>query len=331
MCRTKKPDYGTLLKPKAWVPPHQEARVLQALTSRPLVKAVLEKMPDTQRDTASRLGADPVAAVQAGLQATVVEGMDVAEASSRDPDATFAAMLINELVVAYTGQLNDAYAKISGSSLTQISDKVAQLTQKVQTQRRQMEDFRLRHNIVSFEREENEILSRVKGQTEALSELGRGYMPAYLAMDLHARAVRNRLAELERQIVNQRQSSGQVAQSDQSSALADARDEVNAARDTVARMAQQASGNRGALQQFASRFNEFRTMRDELAPLESLLRDATQRKARQEAGEAARRPSVRVGGARFCTARAVAAAVHARCGHRAGRRIFAGPAGDVGD
>jgi hypothetical protein len=76
--------------------------------------------------------------------------------------------------------------------------------------------------------------------------------------------------------------------------LADAREEVNAARDTVARMAQQASGNRGVLQQFAARFNEFRTLRDELAPLESLLRDATQRKARQEAGEATRRPSVRV-------------------------------------
>ncbi len=131
--------------------------------------------------------------------------------SSRGPDATFAAMLINELVVAYTGQLNDAYAKTLGSSLTQISDEVAQLTQKVQTRRRQMEDFRLRHNIVSFQREENEILSRVKGQTEALSELGRGYMPAYLAMGPHARAVRNRLAELERQIVNQRQSSGQWA------------------------------------------------------------------------------------------------------------------------
>ncbi len=74
-----------------------------------------------------------------------------------------------------------------------------------------------------------------------------------------------------------------MAQSDQSSALADARDEVNAARDTVARMAQQASGNRGVLQQFAARFNEFH-----------IRRDATQRKARQEAGEVARRPSVRV-------------------------------------
>ena len=274
------------------------------------------------------------------LQATVAEGTDVVEVSSRGPDAIFAAMLINELVIAYTGQLNDAYAKTSGSSLTQISDEVAQLTQKVQTQRRQMEDFRLRHNIVSFEREENEVLGRVKGQTEALnkaqeklaiaegklramtesaaagrpitssgrpnatlenmeqrasqareelSEMGRGYTPAYLAINPHARAVRNRLAELERQIVIQQQSSGQVAKSDQSSALADAREEVNAARDTVARMAQQASGNRGVLQQFAARFNEFRTLRDELAPLESLLRDATQRKARQEAGEVALR------------------------------------------
>jgi uncharacterized protein involved in exopolysaccharide biosynthesis len=318
---------------------------LQVLTSRPLVKAVLETMSDAQRDTASRLGADPVAALQAGLQATVAEGTDVVEVSSRGPDAMLAAMLVNELVVAYTAQLNDAYAKTSGTSLTHISDEVAQLTQKVQTQRRQMEDFRLRHNIVSFEREENEVLGRIKGQTEALnkaqeklaitegklramtesaaagrpttssarpnatlenmeqrasqareelSEMSRGYTPAYLAINPHARALRNRLAELERQIVIQQQSSGQVAKSDQSSALADAREEVNAARDTVARMAQQASGNRGVLQQFAARFNEFRTLRDELAPLESLLRDATQRKARQEAGEATRRPSVRV-------------------------------------
>jgi len=318
---------------------------LQVLTSRPLIKAVLEKMPDTQRATASRLGADPVAVLQAGLQATVADGTDVVEVSSRGADAAFSATLVNELIVAYADQLNDAYAKTSGSSFTQISDEVAKLTQKVQTQRRQIEDFRLRNNIVSFEREENEVLGRVKGQTEALnkaqeklaiaegklramtesaaagrpiassvrpnatlenleqrasqareelSELSRGYTPAYMAMDPRARAIRNRLAELDRQIVNQRQSSGQEAQSDQSSALADARDEVNAARDTVARMVQQASGNRGVLQQFAARFNEFRTLRDELAPLESLLRDATQRKARQEAGEATRRPSVRV-------------------------------------
>ena len=48
------------------------------------------------------------------------------------------------------------------------------------------------------------------------------------------------------------------------------------------------------MQQFSARFSEFNSLKEELAPLESLLRDATQRKARMEAGEAARRPSVSV-------------------------------------
>jgi polysaccharide biosynthesis transport protein len=318
---------------------------LQVLTSRPLVKQVLDKMPTLGEAVSATSGADPVAVLQSGLEAVVAQGTDVVELSSRGPDPERAATLVNELIVAYTQKLNDGYAQTAGSSLTQLSDEVVKLTDKVKTQRRQMEDFRVRHGIVSFEREENEVLGRVKGQTEAqnkaqeklavaegklramsesasanrpvaaptrpnatlenleqrasaareeLAELNRAYTPEYLAMDPRARAVRNRLAELERQVTAQRQSTVQVVKVDQSSALADAREEVNAARDTVARIAQQASGNRGALQQFAARFNEFKTLKEELAPLESLLRDATQRKARMEAGEAARRPSVRV-------------------------------------
>jgi polysaccharide biosynthesis transport protein len=318
---------------------------LQVLTSRPLVKQVLDKMPPLDAATSTRLGADPLAALQSGLEAVVAQGTDVVELSSRGPNPELAANLVNELIVAYTQKLADGYAQTAGTSLTQIGDEVAQLTEKVKTQRRQMEDFRVRHGIVSFEREENEVLGRVKGQTEALNkaqeklataegklramtesasqnrpvaspvrpnatlenleqrasaareelaELNRAYTPEYLAMDPRARAVRNRLAELERQATTQRQSTVQVVKVDQSAALADAREEVNAARDTVARIAQQASGNRGALQQFAARFSEFKTLKEELAPLESLLRDATQRKARMEAGEAARRPSVRV-------------------------------------
>lgn len=318
---------------------------LQVLTSRPLVKSALEKMPALDASANSKFGTDPVTSLQSGLEAVVAQGTDVVELSSRGPDPEVAAALVNELIVAYTQKLNDGYAQTAGTSLTQLSDEVAKLTEKVKTQRRQMEEFRLRHGIVSFEREENEVLGRVKGQTEALNkaqeklaiaegklramsesasadrpvaaparpnaaldnleqrasaareelaELNRAYTPEYLAMDPRARAVRNRLAELERQLVTQRQSTVQVVKVDQSSALADAREEVSAARDTVARIAQQASGNRGALQQFSARFGEFKTLKEELAPLESLLRDASQRKARMEAGEAARRPSVRV-------------------------------------
>ena len=318
---------------------------LQVLTSRPLVQTALQKMTPIDTSASSKFGADPLTSLQAGLEAVVAQGTDVVELSSRGPDAEVAANLVNELIAAYTQKLTDGYAQTAGTSQAQLDEEVTKLADKVKTQRRQMEDFRVRHGIVSFEREENEVLGRVKGQTEALnkaqeklataegklramsesatagrpvvardrrnaaldnleqrasqareeiSELNRAFTPAYLAIDPRARSVKNRLTELERQIAMQGDTTAQVASVDQSAALADAREEVNAARDTVARMAQQASGNRGALQQFSARFSEFNSLKEELAPLESLLRDATQRKARMEAGEAARRPSVSV-------------------------------------
>ena len=334
---------------------------LQVLTSRPLVNEALAKLPSGKLEvklgdkpgeksaekssSASLAGQDLVDTLQAGLEASVAEGTDVVELSSRGTDAGQAAALVNALVATYTRQLADAHTQSTGTALAQARDEVNRLTQKVQAQRRQVDDFRLRHSIVSFEREENEVLGRVKGQTEAitkaneklaqaegklramtessaagrpiassarpnatlenmeqraseareeLSELNRGFTPEYLAMDPRARALRTRLAELERQITAQRQSSNQSAQTDQSAALADAHEEVTAARTAVARTAQQASGNRVELQRFASRFDEFRGLRDALAPQEALLRDATQRLVRQETGEAARRPSVRV-------------------------------------
>ena len=318
---------------------------LQVLTSRPLVQTALQKMTPIDTSASSKFGADPLTSLQAGLEAVVAQGTDVVELSSRGPDAEVAANLVNELIAAYTQKLTDGYAQTAGTSQAQLDEEVTKLADKVKTQRRQMEDFRVRHGIVSFEREENEVLGRVKGQTEALnkaqeklataegklramsesatagrpvvardrrnaaldnleqrasqareeiSELNRAFTPAYLAIDPRARSVKNRLTELERQIAMQGDTTAQVASVDQSAALADAREEVNAARDTVARMAQQASGNRGALQQFSARFSEFNSLKEELAPLESLLRDATQRKARMEAGEAARRPPVSV-------------------------------------
>ena len=318
---------------------------LQVLTSRPLVQTALQKMTPIDTSASSKFGADPLTSLQAGLEAVVAQGTDVVELSSRGPDAEVAANLVNELIAAYTQKLTDGYAQTVGTSQAQLDEEVTKLADKVKTQRRQMEDFRVRHGIVSFEREENEVLGRVKGQTEALNkaqeklataegklramsesatagrpvvardrrnasldnleqrasqareeinELNRAFTPAYLAIDPRARSVKNRLTELERQIATLGETTVQVASVDQSAALADAREEVNAARDTVARMAQQASGNRGALQQFSARFSEFNSLKEELAPLESLLRDATQRKARMEAGEAARRPSVGV-------------------------------------
>ncbi len=334
---------------------------LQVLTSKPLVQTVTDALSPGLLQTAKSLGPDPIAALQASLEAKAAEGTDVVELSSRGPDADLAASLVNGLILAYQKQLEGAYSAVANESLAQINDEVAKLEARVKDKRGQLEAFRLRHNIISLEREENDALGRVKGQTEALNkaqervaqaegklaavqrrvqaqqqaavrpstqpantartdpvlqdlerrasaireelaELNRQYTPAYLDMDPKVRAQRNRLAELERQIVQQRQAVTQTQNVEQRQeqqvardlALADAQEELNAARAAADRLQREVGASRGSLHQFAARFNEYRSLSAELAPVENLLKDAMQRKARLEAGERARRPSVRV-------------------------------------
>ena len=324
---------------------------MQVLTSRPLLQQVLAQLSVAQQQTAAGMGSDPVAALQAGLEARVSEGTSVVLVSSRGPDANLASALVNGLLLAYKDRLERDYQATVRDSLSQAQDEVDRLGQKLAAKRRQIEEFRLRHNIVSLEREENELLGRLKGQTDAqnkalerlavaegkvlsarqtlanarpvpqpqparpspalaameqrvslmreeLAELNRQYTPAYLAIDPKARALRDRLAELERQISQERQAGQRTDAAEQrvtrDTALTVAEEELTAARAALERLHLAADSSRAALNQFAARFNEYRGMNAEQAPIEALFRDANQRRTRLEAGERARRPSVRI-------------------------------------
>ena len=318
---------------------------LQVLTSRPLVQQAVEVLGASMKKPLEALGADPVAPLQAGLEAKLAQGTDIVELSSRGPDADLAAALVNEVIKAYASQLDKSYQATAGGSLAQINDEVSRLTAKVQEKNRLIEDFRQRNNIVSLERDENETLGQVKGQTDALNkarerlaiaegklramseavasgkpvvlparqsatldnleqravavreemnELSRLYTQDYLAMDPKYRALRGRLAEIERQTAEQRQTTSQAAQTGQNTVLAESREEVAAAREAVNRIQQQIGSARGSLNQFSAKFSQYVALTKEVAPMENLLRDATQRKASLEAGELARRPSVQV-------------------------------------
>ncbi len=325
---------------------------LQVLTSRPLVEQAVAGLHGAASSPASSsqsalasLGADPVTLLQTGLEAKLAQGTDIVEISSRGPSADLAAALVNEIIKTYATQLDKSYQATAGSALAQISDEVSQLSAKVQEKNRQIEEFRVRNNIVSLERDENATLGQVKGQTEALNkaqervaiadgklramseavasgkpavlparqsatldnleqravaireemnELNRLYTPEYLTMDPKFRALRGRLAEVERQTAEQRQTTSQAAQTGQNTALAEAREEAAAAREAVNRIQQQIGSARGNLNQFSAKFGQYVGLTKELVPMENLLRDATQRKASLEAGELARRPSVQV-------------------------------------
>lgn len=301
---------------------------LQVLTSRPILEAAIE-----------RLGArfPTEVALQTTLTANAAEGTDVVELTAMGRDPALVAALVNEVIAAYREQLEQAHRATSGEALAQIDEELARLAARVAARRKTVEDFGARHNVVSLEREENQVLARVKGLgtalnnaneklaaaegrlhsleqsaaqgkpvvrardnptlanleqrasqiREELGELERSYTPQYLALDSKVRAQRTRLTELERQIAAQRQLSQQAS-------LAEAEEEVAGLRETVGRIRKQLADERGTVQLFSARFNEYRALREELTQLESLYRDSTQRKARLEAGERARRPSVKV-------------------------------------
>jgi hypothetical protein len=214
---------------------------------------------------------------------------------------------------------------------------VQRLEASVLAKRRDVEAFRLRHNIVSLERDENQVLARVKGlgaslndandrvakaegklrsltesaaagkgvararddptlanleqrasqMREELRELERRFTPDYLALDPRARALRTRIAELDQQIKVQREASQQAA-------VREAEEDLAAAREAARRIQQQMAADRQEVGQFTARFNQYKSLQEDLAQLEKAHRDAVERNAKLEATERGRTPTIRI-------------------------------------
>jgi polysaccharide biosynthesis transport protein len=309
---------------------------VQVLTSRPVLEQASARLMRTGYDTSS-LGADPVAGMQSAIQVNPVSGTNVVEIAATGARAELLAPLLNATVEAYQEHLAAAYRNSTSQVLAGVDEETQKLGRSAAEKQREVETFRLQHNIVSLEREENQILSRVRGVgtslntadervavaegklrslnesiasgnavtrarddptlanleqrasviREELGDLGRSFTPDYMALDPKIKAKRIRLEELERQIEVQRKLGLQAA-------VAEAREELASARETAARIKQQAASDRHAVQEFTARFNEYKALQDELTELQTLYRSAEQRKVRLEASERARMPSIQV-------------------------------------
>jgi uncharacterized protein involved in exopolysaccharide biosynthesis len=309
---------------------------VQALASRPVFEAAAKQLKDSGEDL-SALGPDPVAAMQAQVEALPVADTNVVELIAKGQRRELLAPLLNTVIDVYQERLADAYRSSSSESVVQADEEVKKLDAAVIAKRREGEAFRTRNNIVSVERDENEVLARVRNLSASLStaedrvaaaegklralgasaaagkavvrsrddptlanleqrasqmqeelrELERGFTSDYLAKDPKTITLRARLAELERQIVQQRASSQQTS-------LLEAQEDLASAQAAAARIRSQMAVDRQAAAQFTARFNEYKSKQDELAELEKTYRDAVQQRARLEASERSRMPSTRV-------------------------------------
>jgi len=307
---------------------------VQVLVSRPILDEVATRLQSAGEDL-SRLGPDPIAGLQSHLRASPVADTHVVELIATGERADLLAPLVNTTVDVYQGRLAQSYRSASDEAVLRSDDEVKKLEQTVAAKRRQVESFRLANNIVSLERDENEVLARVRNLSTSLSaaddrvaaaegklkglgasaasgggsarddptlasleqrvsqlreqqrDLERGFTPEYLAKDPQVVAQRARLAELERQLAAQRAANRQTA-------FADAQEELASTQATAARIREQMASGRQQVAQFTARFNEYQSMQGELDELEKAQRDAVQRRARLEASEQTRMPSIRV-------------------------------------
>jgi uncharacterized protein involved in exopolysaccharide biosynthesis len=140
---------------------------LQVLNSRPLLETVVSRL---EKDGELRdLPADPVTAVQAMLSVTRLEGTNVILIEARGPHRTLLPRLINVLIETYGEQQLQAGRSSSQAELADAREEARVIDEKTAAKKREVEAFRMRSNIVSAERDENQTLSRVKGLGASLS------------------------------------------------------------------------------------------------------------------------------------------------------------------
>ena len=306
------------------------------LLSRPLIESMLGKLRQ-QGIEVPEFGSEPVSGIQAALAAESVADTPLINLTISGPQYAHLPAILNALIEAYSRQVFESYAASASSESGTLRQELEHLEQRLDDKKKVLEDFRQSADIVSGERDENQILARVKGLSvslnlanekiaeaegrirslresqaagkatvrardnptlaalearasqlrESLREQERIYTPQFMAMDPNVRGMHSRLADLERQIAEQRGSSGRLA-------LAEAEQELAAYRQSRQRLQQQIAEERGAVHAFARTFSTFKSMEEELAQLEASRRSLSERLLRTETSETSRMPSIQV-------------------------------------
>jgi len=141
---------------------------VQVLTSRPLLEKVSERLSRLTKLPQS-LSTDPVAHLQQLLTAVPVEGTHVVQLSAEGREREFLPELVNTVIEVYRDRLVEAYKKASINASGGASDEVRVLAKKIAEARETVEAYRVRYNIVSLERDENQVLSGLKGLNTSLN------------------------------------------------------------------------------------------------------------------------------------------------------------------
>jgi len=312
---------------------HTEAGIL---TSRPLIDEALSLLGQQGVDL-PEYGSDPAQGIQAALTAEPLAETNNIQLTAVGPHPAHLAAILNALIDVYSRRLIDSYSSAASTEIETLRDELARLNQRLAEKRKALEEFRQTADIVSGEREENQVLARVKGLSnslnvanekvaqaegrvrsirdsmasgktvvrsrdnptlaalearasqlrESLREQERVYTPQYMAMDPNVKGMRSRLADLEKQIAEQKAGSGQML-------LAEAEEELTSARQAQQKLQSQIADDRRTVHAFSKSFSTYKSMEQELAQIESSRSSLSERLLRTETSERSRKPSLQI-------------------------------------
>jgi polysaccharide biosynthesis transport protein len=141
---------------------------MQLLTERAALEKVAARIPSAGfGDTFT--GTDPVAELQKMISTEPVSGTQVAQLWAVGPKPEMLPFVLNELITIYQTQLGVRFVDTSTDALKHAHEETAKYKVAIAKQRGDLEAFRLKHGIISKERDENEATARVRGLNTAIN------------------------------------------------------------------------------------------------------------------------------------------------------------------
>lgn len=162
----------TLAGSSAEVPSAQRIDLLtqaQILTSRPLVEEVVRRLVK-EGYSAAFAGADPVTELQNAVAATPIPETNIVELQAVGASPQLMAKVLNTLIETYRDQSLVSHDKLSQEAIGHLRDEIGRLGVSIAEKRSQLAALRERSGVVSSERNENEVLARIKGLSESLTK-----------------------------------------------------------------------------------------------------------------------------------------------------------------
>lgn len=116
---------------------------------------------------------------------------NLVEIRAEGSDPEFLPVLINTWIDVYLDARAEEVKNLTGTTTSVIEEELKGLTDKINTARTELEDFRKNNDILSTGRDENEALARLKGLSNSLNQASEDEVRAKAKLDAIKAAIAN--------------------------------------------------------------------------------------------------------------------------------------------